>query len=145
MDKKLEQKLYDDFPILYSNRHLHNKESSMCYGIQCDDGWFKLIYKLSEKLEAYNNIIEPDWMEKNPQVKASSVKEKLGGLRFYMQATNHPDEIYAYIRLAENMSYGICEKCGKNDTSVTRRQYILRLKTLCESCWDNENRISPSI
>ena len=41
---------------------------------------------------------------------ASQVKEKFGGLRFYV---NHAtEEHYNYINFAENMSYRTCEVCG---------------------------------
>ena len=38
------------------------------------------------------------------------VKEKFGGLRFYVNAAT--DEHYNYINFAESMSYRICEVCG---------------------------------
>ena len=41
---------------------------------------------------------------------ASQVKEKNGGLRFYVHGAT--DEQYAYIAFAEAMSYSICEVCG---------------------------------
>jgi hypothetical protein len=41
---------------------------------------------------------------------AVQVKEKFGGLRFYVQAAT--DKHYNYINFAESMSYKICEVCG---------------------------------
>ena len=41
---------------------------------------------------------------------ASQVKEKFGGVRFYVQAAT--DEHYNYINFAESMSYRTCEVCG---------------------------------
>ena len=41
---------------------------------------------------------------------ASQVKEKFGGLRFYVQGAI--DEHYNYIRFAESLSYRTCEVCG---------------------------------
>jgi len=46
--------------------------------------------------------------EKIPVV--SQVKEKFGGLRFYVYGAT--DEQYGMIRLAEAMSYKVCEVCG---------------------------------
>jgi hypothetical protein len=40
----------------------------------------------------------------------TQVKEKYGGLRFYVFGAT--DEQYALIRFAESMSYGTCEVCG---------------------------------
>jgi len=41
---------------------------------------------------------------------AVQVKEKFGGLRFYVQAAT--DKHYNYISFAESMSYVTCEECG---------------------------------
>jgi hypothetical protein len=41
---------------------------------------------------------------------AAQVKEKFGGLRFYVNAAT--DKHYHYITFAESMSYRTCEKCG---------------------------------
>jgi len=40
----------------------------------------------------------------------TQVKEKYGGLRFYVHGAS--DEQYAYIRFAESMSYRTCDVCG---------------------------------
>ena len=39
------------------------------------------------------------------------VKEKYGGLRFYINAGS--DEIFKRVVEAENKSYEVCEKCGE--------------------------------
>jgi len=41
---------------------------------------------------------------------ASQVKEKFGGLRFYVNAAT--DKHFNYISFAESMSYRTCEECG---------------------------------
>lgn len=41
---------------------------------------------------------------------AVQVKEKFGGLRFYVHAAT--DKHYNYINFAESMSYRTCEECG---------------------------------
>ena len=41
---------------------------------------------------------------------AVQIKEKFGGLRFYVQAAT--DKHYQYINFAEGMSYRTCEQCG---------------------------------
>jgi len=65
-----------------------------------DDGWLPLIKKLIE------DLIEVGW---NKQI--TQIKEKFGGLRFYISGGN--DEIYKLISKAEEESYTICEVCGK--------------------------------
>ena len=57
---------------------------------------------------------------------AAQVKEKFGGLRFYVNGAN--EEHYNYISFAENMSYRTCEKCGNPGKLYTNGWHT----TLCE-------------
>jgi hypothetical protein len=56
--------------------------------------------------------------EETPKVPvAVQVKEKFGGLRFYVQAAT--DKHYNYINFAESMSYRTCEECGAPGKTYT--------------------------
>jgi hypothetical protein len=57
---------------------------------------------------------------------ASQVKEKFGGLRFYVQAAT--DKHYQYISFAESMSYRTCESCGAAGKTYTDGWHT----TLCD-------------
>jgi hypothetical protein len=97
MTPELEDKLYADFPQLY-----HNK---LNWGFECPDTWEPILRKLSAKLE----LLTTGWKEANPNAKldgmdyeppyAVQVKEKFGGLRFYMAWET--DDMYAAIKQAE--------------------------------------------
>ena len=102
MDKKLEAKLVEKYPVLYSQYGGDIKETCMGWGMTCGDGWFKLIEELSEKLEPYKIV-------------AAQVKEKFGGLRFYIESCNSDiyDVVNELIDDAELKSYKVCETCGK--------------------------------
>jgi hypothetical protein len=65
-----------------------------------DQGWYPLIKELID------DLIKLGW---NKQV--CQVKEKFGGLRFYINEGS--DEIFKRITQAENDSYKICEVTGK--------------------------------
>ena len=56
--------------------------SSMCYGFVCDNGWFNLLKQLCEDL---NELGMGD------KLQVTSVKEKLGGLRFNFRLTQRVD------------------------------------------------------
>lgn len=58
---------------------------------------------------------------------ASQVKEKFGGLRFYVEGGT--DEHYNYISFAEHMSYRTCEQCG----SPGRTYYQGWHRTVCDA------------
>jgi len=57
---------------------------------------------------------------------AVQVKEKFGGLRFYVQAAT--DKHYHYISFAESMSYVTCEQCGSPGKRYTDGWHT----TLCD-------------
>ena len=57
---------------------------------------------------------------------ASQVKEKFGGLRFYVEQAT--DEHFNYISFAENMSYRTCEQCGAPGKLYTQGWH----RTLCD-------------
>jgi hypothetical protein len=57
---------------------------------------------------------------------AVQVKEKFGGLRFYVQAATK--EHYNYISFAESMSYRTCEECGAPGKTYTDGWH----RTMCD-------------
>lgn len=123
MRDELENKLVRDFPNLYKQYNDIPTETCMCWGFECDDGWFGLIYELSKKI----SIIDPN-------VQAVQVKEKYGGLRFYVGSVSMDtaDEIFDLINEYENKSYEICEMCGTTeDVTTNEHGWVL---TLCKKC-----------
>ena len=62
MNKDLDNKLVEDFPLLYAERNWNMQRTCMCWGFP-GDGWEPLIRELSEKLEA----LIAEWVEKHPR------------------------------------------------------------------------------
>lgn len=123
MKKQLEDKLFNDFTDLYKGRFRGFQENLMGFGFECGDGWFDLIYQLSQ------NIVNID-----PTVEAVQVKEKFGGLRFYI--TGGSEEIHNLIDAAEDLSFETCEDCGtKENVTVNKVGWIA---TLCDKCRSKE-------
>lgn len=96
----------------YSNR----PPITSCGFFECGNGWFPLIKDLIV------DLIELGWDKQICQV-----KEKFGGLRFYINEGS--DEIYKRIARAEDDSYKICEVTG--DVGELRTD-IGWYRTLCE-------------
>lgn len=69
-----------------------------------DTGWNTLLDALCGQLQHYTDHAGA------PQVEARQIKEKLGGLRFYVGEASAIQ--HALIRFAEGLSYRICETCG---------------------------------
>lgn len=123
MKDELDDALCRDFPLLYRARYDRMETTCMCWGFCCGDGWEPLIRKLSEKLEPLVQAI-PE--EERPVV--IQVKEKFGGLRFYM--TTETEEMSKAIEEAEVVSFRTCEECGQPG-SLTGNSWVV---TLCEEC-----------
>lgn len=87
-----------------------------CGFFECGNGWFPLIKTLIE------DLIELGWDKQICQI-----KEKFGGLRFYINAGSN--EIHDRISKAENDSYEICEVTGKPGELRTNIGWYT---TLCE-------------
>lgn len=132
MSPELDRKLCEKYPEIFRDRHQDPSQSSMSYGFECDDGWYSLIDWLCgqimesvqepRKLLAYLEQKTPTDFERIREVRealaraereqpvALQVKEKWGGLRFYI--SGGLDEHWPLIDMAESISRRICEQCG---------------------------------
>lgn len=81
------------------------------------EGWYLLIKNLIK------DLISLGWDKEICQV-----KEKFGGLRFYINEGS--DEIHNRITKAEKESYEICDRCGKSGELRTDLGWI---STLCDN------------
>ena len=115
------------------------KGSLELWGLECDDGWFELIDTLCNKIQSHidwrsKNIQDAEELE-NLQVIAQQIKEKFGGLRFYV--TGGDDITEAFISFAETMSLKICETCGNPGKQQSDRGWI---HTACDPCFEKRAR-----
>lgn len=77
----------------------------MWWGFLCGDGWFDLVDTLCAGLQSLTDNAGA------PQIVAVQVKEKFGGLRFYvLGASGGQREL---ISAAELESRNICDVCGQ--------------------------------
>lgn len=122
MDQELEEKLVKKYPNLYQRYGGDMTKTCMHWGFAHSNGWYKLIDELSAHLEPLGIIAE-------------QVKQKFGGLRFYVDYPKHlTDEQRNKVRKIKNeyeqKSYEICEVCGEPG-KTGGRGYI---RTLCDKC-----------
>ncbi len=80
------------------------------------EGWRDIVHRLYASIEAVS-----------PGHKILQIKEKFGGLRYYVAVDNYAD-VEALIRDAEAESFMTCEDCGQPCT-VTENGWI---STLCD-------------
>jgi hypothetical protein len=148
MKQELDAALVRDFPNLYKDRFANMRTTCMCWGFDVGDGWEPLIRRLSEKLEPLIIAIpEPKMLPagtckfgdypEHPEYekpRAAQVKEKFGGLRFYM--TSETDEMSVAIKEAEAEAWKTCEKCG----SPGKPREGGWIVTLCDICANTRGR-----
>lgn len=84
------------------------------------DGWYQIIFDLCQKLQQESDTPHTE------QITATQVKEKFGGLRFYVDYAT--DVQYALITEAEDLCEKTCEVCGAPGTARTGGW----IKTLCD-------------
>jgi hypothetical protein len=128
MQKELDDKLVKTFPNLYADRNKPMTETSMCWGFQCRDGWYNIIWVASEKLEAL--ILKLPENERH-YCKASTVKEKFGKLIIYLDhSTEEMDRIISNVEIE---SERVCETCGKPGM-IVGHVYRDGIYATCKDC-----------
>ncbi len=93
------ERLFQEFPDLFSKEQL-------IQGFECQDGWFNLLHTLSCRIREYRSQCP-----ENEQFKVVQVKQKMGGLSFYMEGAD--DFIKKLVQEAEEESRSICELDGE--------------------------------
>jgi hypothetical protein len=150
MDQELQNNLFKKYPQLFSNSSKSCMESCMCWGIECNNGWYELLssvcwrifqheQNISERIEVRNKYGTPNDqsdLEYIP-VKFDQIKEKFGGLRIYFSGGD--DYVEGVVSMAEEMSYKICEVCG-NSGKPNKGGWIT---TLCNNCRNKDEKWIP--
>jgi len=123
MERKLANKLIKKYKFL--QKKIKDPYPYVLFGIECGDGWYKLLDNLSSKIK--KELEKDKKLKKNFYV--TQIKEKFGGLRFYISYGN--DKIFKLIRKAEDDSFDICESCGEKGKLINYRGWYI---TLCKKC-----------
>jgi len=125
MDKELEMKLVKKYPTVMRDYGGSIYETCMGWGICVGNGWYDIIDELCAKLEPLGVV-------------AGQIKEKFGGLRFYVEAMtingDGADKVRKAINEAEIKSYQTCESCGKPG----ERRGGGWIQVLCDECFNKE-------
>ena len=127
MKDELQKQLFDKYPDLFKEKDLPPSQSNMCFGFECDGGWFNLIDTLCSLIQNEQTYRLNQKDSNYSPVRVNQVKEKFGGLRFYYTGGN--DIIAGLVAFAEAMSMQICEICGDKGETDWKKPWV---KTLCE-------------
>lgn len=98
--------------------------------IDCGDGWLPLVEDLNNRL-----------LEIAPDYEVIQVKEKFGGLRYYIGPVSPRvfDEVYGVIRAVEEVAAKTCEWCGMGSATVDKNSSWI--KTLCDPCKEKRKEL----
>lgn len=92
-------------------------------------------YLVNEWSRKFFNKFEKEEYELFPQVVATQVKEKYGGLCFYYYGGDR--HIGGMVSFAESMSYKTCDVCGTNQNVGQTRGWVV---TICEDCLNGKSK-----
>jgi hypothetical protein len=118
MNEELELELKKKYPKTLALLNSEGREPICMFGIECGDGWYKIIDEACAKLEALED----------EEVVAAQIKEKFGSMRFYVNGGS--DEAFAIVREAEDASERTCETCGEPGQGRGTGWYY----TACDAC-----------
>jgi hypothetical protein len=134
MTPERDKELCERYPQIFRDRDGDPKVTLMCFGFECSDGWFEIIDALCAHIQQHMNHhrakkhMTVEEFDERVQVRAVQVKEKFGGLRFYVD--NSDEYVRGLISMAEALSYRTCEVCG----ALGKPRSGGWVRTLCDSC-----------
>ena len=120
-------KLYESFPALYRERTMTLAQSQMPWGFQCGDGWFNIVWELSEKLNSL--ALRDDSVEGSLRV--NEVRAEEGQL--VVGLTNAAPDARDVVEHAQIKSQFTCELCG-HAPSYLRKHPDFYQRVVCGRC-----------
>jgi hypothetical protein len=130
MKSELEQQLVKKYPKILKDYKGDMMETCMAWGMEHDDGWFKLLDECLSKLQYFCDLCSKDGEE--VQVVANQIKEKYGTLSFYTSVYGgdniQHDIIDDMIDKAEAKSAYTCEVTGEHGEPCKKGSWY---RTLC--------------
>ena len=100
------------------------------FGIECGEGWMKLIQPILDYIKEYNLNTEND----RDKIEILQIKEKLGILVIYVE--NATTELHDMINKASEESSNVCEECGSTTNIGKTAGWV---ETICHNCILNKS------
>ena len=117
--------LIEKYPELYRGHKLPITQNLMSFGFEHGDGWFVLVDNLSALITLLDK-------RDGSETIAVQVKEKFGGLRYYVEGGT--EAVWKAIEEAEALSERTCEWCGEPG----KERGGGWIYTLCDACWSKK-------
>lgn len=81
-------------------------------GVECGDGWFELIDRLCSACEQEIETLAAQGVPREQWPRIAQIKEKMGGLRFYVRGPLSEALLTKISTTAYEESLRTCEQCG---------------------------------
>ena len=104
MDSQKTNELYEKFPHLYRERTAPLESSHMAWGFQCENGWYKIIYEMSKKIDKISTEGE--------HAPAISLVSRHEDGTLYVAVSNTTPPIADIVTRATEQSRLTCEFCA---------------------------------
>ena len=100
-------------------------------GFSLPPGWGPIVWRLCQNLERIHREENHSSTQEEevPSLKVAQVKEKFGGLRFYVDGASEAQD--KAINFTEAMSYCVCDQCGTTHDVTSEGGWIT---TFCQPC-----------
>lgn len=129
LKEELKELLHSRYPLLYSRSAGQLRD----FGIQCEDGWYDIVDRLSAKLEHELVSLAKSGVAESALPRPVLVKEKYGTLRFHLDQPT--PSMRDAIEAAQQESATTCEMCG--EPGMMRQGTWLRVR--CDECEAHRN------
>lgn len=129
MRTDLEATIFKRCPVIFRKKGDVDRVGPIYFGIECRDGWYKLILNLSVSIELIAKKMKIRGIPEDKLPQVNQIKQKFGSLRYYMKTTS--PEINSLIERAMAESVKICERCGREGSLTSIDGFV---STLCDDC-----------
>lgn len=132
MNSQLENILFDTYSTLFAavtDETVTDSDSPPPIaknGIDCDDGWYRIILHLCESLATINETLE------DRLIHITALQTYRGIL--FVKTTDRPQQAALVIEFAQRLSSDTCELCGTTTGAQVHTSGTNTHKTLCEQC-----------
>jgi len=126
MDSQKTNELYEKFPHLYRERAAPLESSGMGWGFQCEDGWYKIIYDMSKKIQKLSGEGE--------FAPAISLVSKHEDGTLYVAVSNITPPVADIVTRATEQSRLTCELCSYTPAFLRTDATNLKGHIACGRC-----------
>jgi hypothetical protein len=126
MDSQKTNELYEKFPHLYRERTAPLESSGMGWGFQCENGWYKIIYEMSKKIDKISTEGE--------HAPAISLVSRHEDGTLYVAVSNITPPVADIVTSATEQSRLTCEFCAYTPAFLRTASGPMRSHIACGRC-----------